>query len=164
MKAGDLIELTNSYCIEKKGTKGVLVNAHSDEGENVHCVIFENGNYIHLSSEAPMSVIGYAPRYVDDAEKWKSYVKDIAANGFGETIYVLAWQYEGGGGFDWSTNIGSIKYRYEQEKKKCARYVRDWECCWLEYIVSSLEEADIEVDVSIWENRFDLYPNHYKGS
>lgn len=163
MNAGYLIQLTDTYRTEKEGTKGVLVNAPSDENDNALCIIFENGHYSYLSSEIPFNVIGYAPKYVESAEHWETFVSDVSANGLGVMIHVLAWQYNGGGGFDWVTDLNDIQDEYEQEKKNTEKlWYSKWECCLLEYVVSSLETATDEIDRSLWENSFDSYPNHHK--
>ncbi len=66
MKVGDIVELTDSMWLHEVGTKGVLVNAVSQNRSKCEIIVLalEGGSYIDMGSYQPLNVIGYNPKYI----------------------------------------------------------------------------------------------------
>ena len=62
-------------------------------------------------------------------------------------VYVVAWHYETGGGFDWYYNKKVADDKFEEEKAICHNNKNlDWKAYRFDAVVSSYETATEEID------------------
>ena len=67
-------------------------------------------------------------------------------------VYVVAWEYIGGGGFDWYYTKESALTEFNAEKEICKEFKEDeWTAAYFEYQSSANEVDDItdEIDANL---------------
>jgi len=68
------------------------------------------------------------------------------------TVYVVAWQYNTGGGFDWYRHAHDADYAYGQEKQNVELFKdSNWTAYRFTEVVSSLDAATDEITAQLDE-------------
>lgn len=103
---------------------------------------------------------------VFDVKAWFDREFDAPADSDVENktmVHVVAYQYNGGGGFNWYAKAEDAEKSYEREKEACDDLVScGYEVCKFEFTVSDLESATDEIDGMLWETKFSELPNQHK--
>ncbi len=83
MKAGDIVELTDSMCAHEIGTKGVLVNAISRNRSKCEIIVLalEGGTYMDMGSYSPLNVIGHNPKYIRGPDQLADIITELNLDG-----------------------------------------------------------------------------------
>jgi sugar phosphate isomerase/epimerase len=79
-------------------------------------------------------------------------------------VYVVAWEYGGGGGFDWYPDPDAASQAWKEEQKNCIAFAKEnWEAVTFEYETQNVGEAiTTEIDHQLPE-LFDKATTRYKA-